>query len=254
MGVPSVVDALADVTAEHDEREPCPTDGLEPCRVQGVGQRFDVRGGQVVGVAAPVVPGQDEGGVRPSAGRYHRVDFLPDQVVTFGEVGGIGWRPEWGVFIEPGRAPHVAQTRQRAGRHAQEVRRPVDTGRQRGRGEFFDELGRVAVLIDERAPRHTGALRGSEHGGEVPHRVRAGERGISERRGLPGEGQQMPAGGVAPRPEVVVTEGVLFGQPRVERHQHRVIDRDRHGRVVPDGVVDPRVAVVGLIERRCQRP
>ena len=66
---------------------------------------FDVRGDDVVVVAAPVVPRQQEHGVIPVPGGGDRGDVGPDLVVAQHDVGG-------GVFVVGGVVPHHRQRRQ----------------------------------------------------------------------------------------------------------------------------------------------
>ena len=66
-----------DGAAEHQQRHPRPVGELHP-----VGGVFEVRGGNVIVEAAPVVPGQQEHGGVPQAGGDDRGDGLPDGVVA----------------------------------------------------------------------------------------------------------------------------------------------------------------------------
>ena len=115
------------------------------------------------------------------------------------------------------------------------------------------QLGRIARRVGERAPRHPRGVGGVEDRRDVPGRVRADERRVLQRGRLAADGEHVPGGGVGPEPEVVIAEGVLFGQPGVER-DHRVgVDLHRQRRVVTHRVVHPRVAVMGLVEVRRRR-
>lgn len=67
---------------EHEQRDAGTADRLETRRVHGVGGGFDRRGGDGVGVvAAPVVAGEDDGGVGPAAAD-DGWGALPDEVLA----------------------------------------------------------------------------------------------------------------------------------------------------------------------------
>jgi len=69
---------------------------------------LDVRGGEVVIEAAPVVPGQLEHGVVPVPGGDDGVDGLPDLVLAAGDVGD-------GVLVVGAVVPDRRQLRQVGG-------------------------------------------------------------------------------------------------------------------------------------------
>ena len=63
MGVPVGVDPLFDLPTEHQHRDPRTADELKAGRMQGIDDCFGVRCRHMVGVTAPIVPGQDENGI-----------------------------------------------------------------------------------------------------------------------------------------------------------------------------------------------
>jgi hypothetical protein len=87
--MPFGVDALGDVPAEHDQGYSGPADHREPSWVDGVRDGFDRRGRDGIGIPAPVVPGEDEGGVIPPAAVDDGLDSVPDQVLPSGDVARI---------------------------------------------------------------------------------------------------------------------------------------------------------------------
>ena len=142
--------------------------------IDGVGHR--------VGVAAPVVPGEDEGGVRPAAPVDDGLDPVPDQVLALGDVRRVG-HERW-VLVVAGRCPHVADLRQRAGLgHRDEVLGRVDVRVARGRSSGSCRTSSGTRPGRGTPPHETPAASATrEDGRQVPDRVRADERRVLHRR------------------------------------------------------------------------
>ncbi len=116
------------------------------------------------------------------------------------------------------------------------------------------ELDRVAALVGKSSPRDAGGLRDREDRRKRPDRVRADERRVLQRGHLAADRKHVPGGGIRSRPEMVVGEDELLGQPAVEGNQLVVVDLQRFCRVVAHRIVNPGAAVVGLVEvRRCRQ-
>ena len=86
MRVPVGVNALLDLPAEHQHRDPRTADELKAGRMQGIVDCFGVRCRHMVGVSAPIVPGQYKNCVGPAACLDDRVDSLPLQVLALGHI------------------------------------------------------------------------------------------------------------------------------------------------------------------------
>ena len=79
--MPRVVDRLAYLAAEHDERQAGTADHGKPVGVQAVGHGLGDWSRDVVRVTAPIVVGQDERRRRPKSRLHDGVDTSPEEVV-----------------------------------------------------------------------------------------------------------------------------------------------------------------------------
>src|SRR5215813_9988798 len=80
--MPLRLDALFHRATEHEERDARATENLKAAWMDRIRHPLGVGSRDVVSVAAPVVPGEDEDGVGPIPRLHDRIDALPDEVVA----------------------------------------------------------------------------------------------------------------------------------------------------------------------------
>lgn len=112
--MPARFDSLNDAAAEHDQGDPRAADDLETARVQSVNGVFHIGRDDMVGIPAPVVPGQDEDRIVPTARLHDRVHALPREVVALRDVLWI-LAVKWRVLVIPSGTPHEAEIWKTAG-------------------------------------------------------------------------------------------------------------------------------------------